>query len=288
MFSSYIPSMMESYDAVIGYGQGMATYYAIDKVPNAKRRILWLNTDLEKAHYDIDYIRRFYDKADAIFTDSMNGKRNAVRLFPSCAEKVHCFRNMMNTDRIRALANESCEMAADIHKPTIVTVGRIVEAKAMHLAAEAAAHLKAKGFSFRWVIVGDGNERPFLEKSITTHQVEDCVFLVGAKRNPYPWFKLCDIYVQTSIYEGSCMTINEAQVLGKPVVSTNFPAAYEKIEEGKSGYLVDMNGEAIAVGIEKLLSNKAKLSEMEEFVKHNCSDYTEQLDQLYKEFEMEA
>ena len=44
-----VPSLEESFDVVVGYGQGLATYYAVDKVKNTKRIILWVNTDLEKA-----------------------------------------------------------------------------------------------------------------------------------------------------------------------------------------------------------------------------------------------
>lgn len=50
---------------MIGYGQGIATYFACEKV-TAKKKIAWLNTDLEKAHYDIDFVQKFYMKVDNI------------------------------------------------------------------------------------------------------------------------------------------------------------------------------------------------------------------------------
>ena len=44
--------------------------------------------------------------------------------------------------------------------------------------------------------------------------------------------KACDIYVHPSRYEGKAVTIREAQILGKPVVMTNFPTAKSQARDG--------------------------------------------------------
>ena len=79
----------------------MATYFTIDKVTRAKKKILWLNTDLVKAHYNIDYISNFYNQADAIATDSQNGKKLISTLFPKMAPKTVCVPNMLKVDDIK-------------------------------------------------------------------------------------------------------------------------------------------------------------------------------------------
>ena len=50
--------------------------------------------------------------------------------------------------------------------------------------------------------------------------MEDKVIILGKRENPYPYIKACDLYVQPSRYEGKCVTVREAQMLGKPVVIT--------------------------------------------------------------------
>jgi glycosyltransferase involved in cell wall biosynthesis len=284
LFASDISELNDYYDVAIGYGQGLASYYVIDKVKNAKRKILWLNTDLEKAKYDVEYLRRFYESADAIFADSENGVKNLVRLYPNCKKRVRCFYNMVDIESIKMAAKQEVELPFMVTHPILLTVGRIVEAKAMHFVADAAAELKARGYTFTWLIIGDGGERDKLVTRIKENNVEDSVILLGVKRNPYPWFDMCDIYVQTSIYEGSCMTITEAQVLGKVVVSTNFPAVYEKIENEKNGLITEMNGKSIAEAIERLFMDSEVLDEMRRNIQQKPVDYHQQMENLYKIF----
>lgn len=276
---TYIQNFNEEFDVVIGYGQGIATYYTIDKITNVKKKILWLNTDLEKAHYNIDYISKYYNQADFIVTDSQNGKRLVSRLFPKMSSKTVCVPNMLNVYDIK---EKSTQYQPKINQnyTSILTVGRLCEAKAIHLAVEAAAILKNSGYKFKWYIIGDGNDRPKITAKINELDVADCFILLGANPNPYPWFANCDIYVQTSIYEGSCMTINEAMIFCKPIITTNFEAAYEKINEN-NGIITEMTDNSIAQGIKKLLDNPTLQKELIEFQSKNQINYENYLSIFY-------
>ena len=53
---------------------------------------------------------------------------------------------------------------------------------------------------------------------------------MGVKENPYPYIKKADIYVQPSRYEGKSIAIDEAKILKKPIVVTNFSTAKDQIE----------------------------------------------------------
>lgn len=284
--SRYIPKTEEEFDAVVGYGQGLATYYAIDKVPNVKKRVLWLNTDLEKAKYHPAYIRRFYMTADIVAADSEHGKKALQRLYPEIGERVYRYPNMLDVDGIVKKSGEYAaaypQNEAGCH---ILTVGRMVEAKAFHLAVGAAEILKRRRIPFKWYLIGDGPLRGQIAEQIRRVGVEDCVILLGARRNPYPWFAGCDIYVQTSIYEGSCMTINEAMVFNKPVVSTDFPAVYEKIEDGKNGFICEMNAQSIADKVECLLVDKALRQKMSDDTRHNKGRRESDIQQFYNMLE---
>ena len=277
----FIPEWEQAYDAVIGYGQGPATFFAIDKVPNAKKKILWVNTDLKRAGYDIRYISRFYLSADQIAADSEHTRRFLSELYPQKAEQIVCFRNMLNSEEMRKAAQAKMTPPMDDTKVKLRTVGRMAEAKALHLAVEAAAILKAHDVPFHWYFIGDGNLRASIEELIDKRNVQDCVHLLGAKKNPYPWFRACDIYVQTSIYEGSCMVINEALIFAKPVVSTNFPAAYEKIQDGKNGLICEMSGQSIADCAGRLIADPALRQSMQDYICRNQSQWESSIQQLY-------
>ena len=53
---------------------------------------------------------------------------------------------------------------------------------------------------------------------------------MGTKTNPYPYLKQADLYVQTSIHEGFCITLGEAKVFGMPIISTEFAGAHEQLD----------------------------------------------------------
>lgn len=279
--SKFIPVFEEKFDVVIGYGQGMATYFCIDKIVNVRKKILWLNTDLVKANYDIGYIKRFYEKADFIVTDSKNGKKNVIELFPKCKDKVEYFPNLLNEKDILEKANESFVLPVKSSN-VILTVGRLVEAKAVHLAINAAAILKEQNVDFIWYIVGDGNLFEQLSQLIKEKKLRENVILVGKKLNPYTWFKNCDIYVQTSIYEGSCMTINEAMLFDKPIISTNFPAASEKITHLKNGLICEMTEQSIANSILLLINDKNLKNKIISNVESNRILNENQMEKFYE------
>ena len=63
--------------------------------------------------------------------------------------------------------------------------------------------------------------------------VENEVVLLGTKTNPYPYLKQADLYVQTSIHEGFCITLGEAKSFGIPIISTEFAGAHEQLDGQK-------------------------------------------------------
>ena len=122
---------------------------------------------------------------------------------------------------------------------------------------ETAAILKKKGIDFVWYFVGDGSERVRIERLIQQYALEEQVKLVGMKPNPYPYMAMADVYVQTSSFEGFGLTINEARILHKPVVSTNFPVVYNQIKDGENGLVAEMTPESVAEKILMLINDDA-------------------------------
>lgn len=278
-FGKSIDKVDEYYDVVIGYGQNIPTYFLKDKV-NAGKKIAWLNTDLEKAHYDIKFVRQFYEAADFIVVDSENGKNNIKRIYPEMLEKTKVFLNILDVDGIIEKAQEQEDILSKEESIKILSVGRLVEAKAFHLAVEAANILSKKNLKFKWYIVGGGALWDSLAKQIDTYGLKDTVILLGSQTNPYKYIKNCDIYAQTSIYEGSCITVNEAMIFNKAIVSTNFPAIYEKITDGENGLIAEMTAESIAEKVQKLIEDKELCEKFSDYLRKNPIDYDSQMKML--------
>jgi len=112
--------------------------------------------------------------------------------------------------------------------------------------------------SFCWsIVIGEGSERAALEQQIKEEKLEGKFVLLGEKENPYPYISNATIYAQTSRFEGRSSTINEAKILAKPIVVTNFDSVFEQIQSGVNGLIVEKDADAIADAIVKLLNDTA-------------------------------
>lgn len=280
LYKGKIQTLPTTYDIAIGYGVGAATYFVIDKV-NAKAKIAWLNTSLADAHFDLDYCRKYYEHYDAVVADSVSGVKRFTDLYNNFKKSVYAIRNLLDFNELRARGEEGHGFTDKFDGTRILSVGRLTEAKAFHLAVDAAKILKDKGYKFRWYIVGFGSLESQLRAQIEANNLNGIFVLLGAQSNPYPFFKECDIYVQTSIFEGSCITIEEAMAFFKPIVTTDFPAAYEKIVDGENGLITKMEAQSIALGVEKLLRDNTLIKKLTENQIAHPLSYEEEMDKFY-------
>lgn len=81
------------------------------------------------------------------------------------------------------------------------------------------------------------------------------VVLLGFQKNPYAFMRQADVYVQPSRFEGFGLTIGEAKILGKPIVSTNFDVVNNQLTHGKNGLIVKMDGKSIANAIYAMVTD---------------------------------
>ena len=107
--------------------------------------------------------------------------------------------------------------------------------------------------NFKWYVVGDGKERENIEKKIIEQNIDEYIEMIGVTENPYPYYKDADIYVQTSLHEGFCITLAEAKVFQLPIITTDVAGAYEQILSEKDGYIVERSAEKMARQIERVL-----------------------------------
>ena len=123
-----------------------------------------------------------------------------------------------------------------------------------------------------------------IRKIIRENNLEDSFILLGKKINPYPYMKAADIYVQPSRYEGKAVTVGEAQILGKPVLITNYTTAKSQVRENIDGYICELSVEGIANGIEKLYEDKNLRTKLSDNCKKTNYSNSNELSNLYKLF----
>lgn len=244
------------YDVAVAYQQGVPTYLVATGI-KAKRKIGWINADIFAAGYDKDFNAHYYNKLDVIVPVSNELKTILVERLPQYADKYQCIYDILNPDLILQQSREPIEEKyfSNDKLTYIVTTGRLAAAKNYQLAVESARIIHEKGIPFVWLFIGEGEERPLIEKLLNKYNLQNNVILLGERTNPYPYMAHCDIYVQTSIFEGFGLTVAEAKILGKPIVSTNFDVVYEQLIHKENGLIAEMTPESVAMNIIQMIED---------------------------------
>ena len=121
-----------------------------------------------------------------------------------------------------------------------------------------------------------------LEKQIEEYALRDSFILEGLTDNPYPYMKASDVVVQPSRWEGKSLVLDEAKILGKAIVVTDYTSVSDQIRDGVTGIVTGMEPEQIAQGIERVLSDTGLRRDLEENCRSEKGDWVESLNTFYK------
>ena len=282
--NKYLHNIEEEYDTAISYvwPHDMVAY----KV-KANKKIAWIHTDYSTIYVDRKIDLELWNQFDYIVSISQDCTDAFVKVYPSLKEKIILLENIRAPKIINNMANEECEDMVDSEDIKLLTVGRLCYPKAIDNAIKAMKILRDKGINnVKWYVVGYGPDEPMLKELIKENKLEDRFFLLGKKTNPYPYMKKCDIYVQPSRYEGKAVTVLEAQMLGKPVLITNYPTAKSQLRHDVDGYITDLSVDGIAKGIEKLINDVNLRRKLEKNTKEFDYSNVEELEKLYEIIEV--
>lgn len=251
-----IPINKTKYDIAISYMNGFPNYYVMDKV-YAKSKILWIHNEYQKLNYSAEFDRPYYEACNRIVTISEKCLESFTSVFPHLKNKIFVLENITINGDIIALGDEGTAKEFEyFDELKLLSIGRLCEQKGFDMAIMAASILKNRGMNFIWLILGEGPDRERLQTQINENGLANYIKMIGIRENPYVYIKECDIFVQTSRFEGKSIVLDEAKVFCKPIVVTNYPTVGDSIRSGENGLVVEMNEKAIADGIEELSKNK--------------------------------
>ncbi len=278
--SSVIEDHPKKYDIAISYAQGIPTYYVAEKV-TAKKKFAWVNVSYKLNEQEKKFQGKFYDQFKKIIAVSDSTKEILLESFPSYVNKVEVLYDINNPHLIAKMAELGKGYVDCFDGLRILTVGRLAHQKGYDIALEACKKLKEKGIRFRWYVLGKGPLQSEIEDFISKHSLSEHFVLLGVEANPYPYFKDADIYVQTSKFEGFGLAIAEARMLNIPVVTTRFDAVYSQMIDGKNGLVVDMEAEAVANGILRLINDQQLKVNIVEYLHAEKKGNVEEIEKFY-------
>lgn len=242
----------KSYDMAVAYLEGGATYFVHDHV-KARKKFTFLHVDYKYAGYSRGLDRDCYLDFDRIFTVSGEVKSVFDSVYPECRNKTFIFHNLIDREEIYRKSELPGGFSDTYTGKRILTVGRLTAQKAYEVAVDAMKLLKDQGIKARWYVLGEGELRNKLQQKIDSLGLKEDFLLLGAKENPYPYYKQCDLYVHATRFEGKSIAIQEAQVLGCTILVSDCSGNREQVENGTDGILCQLSPEDISRKIAELL-----------------------------------
>ena len=252
----------------------------INKV-QAKKKITWNHTDYDTLFPNRSMDLETYSKVDAVVSVSPACTEKIKAFYPELANKAITIENALAGQFIEQCAKElQIDMLSD-ETTTLLSIGRFCDAKNFDNVPDICHRLVEDGLDVKWYLIGYGGDEPLIRQKIAEAGMGDRVIILGKKDNPYPYMRACDLYVQPSRYEGKAVTVREAQLLGKPVVITNYATAGSQLEDGIDGVIVPVDNVGCAAGIAALLRDPVRMRQLSE----NCKkrDYTnrDEIEKIY-------
>lgn len=277
--SRLMPSIdKEEYDLIVDYNGQHMLYYMIDKL-RGKHKVTFFHSDYRKWPYYYVMDKKYFAKVDAIFTISETCVQSLQELFPGAANKVKLMENISNPRTIEQKSLEHIDFKRK-HQYMLLSLGHICKNKGSNIALEVAVQLKKKGIDFEWLFAGSISKDMDYLHYVEQRGLNDNIRFLGPVENPYPYIKEADIFVHLSRFEGKSIALDEAKILCKPIVVTNFSSVHDQFEDGVNASICEMNTDSATQRILELLNNKNLQNKYIQYLKNHISDNTQEVNKL--------
>lgn len=246
---------IKKWDAVFAIKEGGCMRLAAKL--RAQRKIAWVHTDYSAFHWtscefhsdaeELACMRSF----DTVVCVSGAVKNGLVRTLGDPGN-IRVLYNPLDVASVTAKSKTApADCKPPMGRPLLVSVGRLSEVKRYGMLMDICKRLGAE-LDFELWIVGGGE----LEESLREKQRRegiDNVRLLGARDNPYPYVACADWFVSSSKSEGYGLVVQEALVLGVPVIASRCAAVEESLDPA-FGVLTESSSAALEAGLRRILS----------------------------------
>jgi glycosyltransferase involved in cell wall biosynthesis len=207
-----------------------------------------------KARLYLELERAMARVSDRLIGVSQATVDDLLRLGVAPREKFRVLPLGLDLDRLAGPAPElrdeaRRELGLGEEEVLLAFVGRFAPIKRLDLLLEAFARARSGEPRLRLAVVGDGDERPALERRATELGVAAELRFLGYRRELRPVFAAADLAVLSSDNEGTPVSLIEAAAAGLPSVATDVGGVSEVVSK-ETGTLVPRgDAEALAKAI---------------------------------------
>jgi glycosyltransferase involved in cell wall biosynthesis len=178
------------------------------------------------------------------------------------ADRISVIYNGVDTRTVRMENFDSAEARKsfginDAHEIIIGAAGRLVPVKNFDMFLQAARVVLDRGLPARFVLVGDGPRRDYLERLAGELRLREKLMFLGWRGDLTRVLSALDICVITSKTETTSLVALQAMALAKPVVATNVASLPEIVSVGETGLLVKLDDvSGLADSLERLIRDR--------------------------------
>lgn len=261
----------------------------------SKNNAIWIHNNYMNFYdNDINQYRKFFKSLKVqefkkiVFVSNLD-KKVFIAQFPELIKSTYVCNNLIDYKKIQKLADEKIpnedlkkifgedypninlnkiskkdaekqskkEINAETKVPIFLNVGRHDEKqKKISRILDATEKLNKNGFKFKVLLVGKGTNTKDYEEIIKEKKLNN-VILLGAKKNPYPYFKISDSFLLSSQFEGYPVVFVESEILGLPIITTNVSDSKKDID-GIFGQVVENSEKGVYRGMKNFLEKGLK------------------------------
>lgn len=283
MIAAMMPPIDEEFDTIVDFNGQHQLYFMINKL-KAKKKITFFHSDYEQWPYYYRADKKYYAKVDRIFTISPKCVDSLKKYFPDQSDKIGLMENISSMELIDRLATSTVDDMT-INSNKLLTIGHVCENKGILWAIDAASILKSRGIDFHWYFIGSIDKPGEYYSLIKQKGISSNITFMGIRSNPYPYIRQATIIVHPSKFEGRSIALDEAKLLCKPVVVTNFSTVKDQFMDHVNGSICEMNPESIANAIEELLKDRNLNEKYIANLKANRHDNSSEINKLYTIFD---
>lgn len=227
----------------------------------AKKKYAWVHADYNMMHWSsycfrsVEHERKCMKKYQNVVCVSKAVMKSVIKTVGDPGNLCVKY-NPLDFRRIRAKAMEPCMMKKETDGLLFVSIGRLAYPKNYALLLDVCNEL-SKEYSFELWIIGNGPDYRELQKKLDTYQT-NCIKLLGGKTNPFPYLQQADVYISVSLVESYGLAVQEALILGKPVIAVKCPAIEESLDSS-FGLLIDSTYQELKHSLEDVLADPQKI-----------------------------
>ncbi|HSL27602.1 MAG TPA: glycosyltransferase family 4 protein [Anaerolineales bacterium] len=152
------------------------------------------------------------------------------------------------------------------NETVLISIGRLAPEKNWDTLIRAFASAVGEQRNLRLVLIGEGPAKGELQSLASELEISERITFTGAL--PFDeiptYLKAADAFCFASVTETQGLVTIEAMAAGLPVVAVDGPGTRDIVKNGRQGFLVDNDPEALAKGIKKLLTDPQRLKRFSE------------------------